>query len=324
MSYSQAIINKADSAITTGSFNNGGLLAPEQARKFIQQSFESNELGKAVRHVMRTSRSGEIDKIGVGSRLLRKKVESTDDGYRATPNTSKIEYSTVAVRLPWEITEETLRENIEGENLDKIITDLMTAQVGLDHMDLCMNGDKDIPAQYNAGTTQSPDMKNTPDYNFLSINNGWAKKIKNGGHVVDMSTSSTLKIDMFYDAIKAIPNKYNNGKLRWLMSPHMAQEWEMYLLNKCLENGSTAPDSLYKAPGGIPHIQCSCLSDNQIILTDPKNLIVTNTYTMKIRKTTEGEKAIMEDKRFYVIHFDSDSIIEELDATAIITGIPSF
>ena len=44
---------------------------------------------------------------------------------------------------------------------------------------------------------------------------------------------------------------------------------------------------------------------------------------MKIRKTTEGKEAIMQDKRFYVCHLDYDPIIEELDATAIITGLPS-
>ena len=63
------------------------------------------------------------------------------------------------------------------------------------------------------------------------------------------------------------------------------------------------------------------MPDNKIMLTDPKNLIVINTYDMRIRKTTEGKEAIMQDKRFYVIHFDFDTIIEEIDATAIITNL---
>lgn len=92
---------------------------------------------------MRTARAGEIDKIGIASRILRKKTENTDDGYRAGVKTSQIEYQTTAVRLPWEITEETLRENIEGQNLKKIITDLMTTQLGVDLEDLYLNGDED-------------------------------------------------------------------------------------------------------------------------------------------------------------------------------------
>ena len=30
----------------------------------------------------------------------------------------------------------------------------------------------------------------------------------------------------------------------------------------------------------------------------------------------------MQDKRFYVVHYDFDPIVEELDATAIIKGLP--
>ena len=58
-----------------------------------------------------------------------------------------------------------------------------------------------------------------------------------------------------------------------------------------------------------------------MILTNPQNLITVNTYGVVIRKTTEGKDAIMQDKRFYVIHLDFDAIIEELDAAAIITGL---
>ncbi len=47
-----------------------GLLNPEQARKFIQQTFEATNLAPLVRHVMRQSKSGEIDKIGIASRII--------------------------------------------------------------------------------------------------------------------------------------------------------------------------------------------------------------------------------------------------------------
>ena len=118
-----------------------------------------------------------------------------------------------------------------------------------------------------------------------------------------------------------MPNKYNNGKLRWLMSPRRAQDWELFLLNKVIGQGGAVPDSIYTSPARVPVVECPSLSDDKIILTDPKNLIVVNTYGVQIRKTTEGKEAIMQDKRFYVVHLDYDPIIEELDATAIITGL---
>lgn len=305
MNTNSSIIRKA--AISTGSLSSG-LLNPEQARKFIQQTFDATNLGGLIRHEMRTAKAGEIDKIGIASRIVRKKTENTDDGYRADVKTSQIEYATTAVRLPWEITEETLRENIEGQNFEQIVTNLMTTQLGVDMEDLYLNGDE---------ATDSGDE----DYDFLKINDGWIKQIVNGGHVYDASTESGMSLDMFYKALAAIPNKYNNGKLRWLMSPRRAQEWELFLLNKVVNAGGAVPDTVYNAPAKIQTIECPSLSDDKIILTDPKNLIVVNTYGVKIRKTIEGKEAIMQDKRFYVTHLDYDPIIEELDATAIITGL---
>ena len=92
------IIRKA-ATIETGTLTSG-LLNPEQARKFLRQTFEATNLGPLVRHEMRVAKTGEVDKIGIGRRILRKKTENTDDGYRATVETSQIEYATTPVRLP--------------------------------------------------------------------------------------------------------------------------------------------------------------------------------------------------------------------------------
>ncbi len=344
----RTIIRKA--AIETASLSSG-LLNPEQARKFIQQTFDATNLGGLVRHEMRTAKTGEIDKIGIGRRILRKKTENNDDGYRASVKTSQIEYATTAVRLPWEITEETLRENIEGQNLEQIITDLMTTQAGIDLEDLYLNGDEDmakIPtfntttayakgdlvlhegvlyeftAAHAAGAwadSEVEEIGSLGDVDFLKINDGWIKQFKNGGHVYDASGETSMSLDLFYKTLGKLPNKYNNGKLRWLMSPRRAQEWELFLLNKVIGQGGAVPDSIYTAPARIPAVECPSLDDATIMLTDPKNLIVVNTYGIKIRKTVEGKEAIMMDKRFYVTHLDYDPIVEELDATAIITGL---
>ena len=310
--------------VTTGDVTYG-LLNSEQARTFIKQTFEATPLGALVRHEMRKAKTGEIDKIGIASRIARKKTENIDaksdgsvpvvdaatgqvTGYRAKPNFSQVTYATKAVRLPWEISEETLRENIEGEGLEATITNLMTTQLGIDMEDLHLNGDEAVDASDD-------------DHDFLYINDGWIKQIANGGHVYDATGDTSMSLDMFYNALQAMPNKYNNGKLRWLMSPHRAQQWELFLLNQGLKAGANFPDSLYQSPASIPTVQVPRMPDDKIILTDPQNLIVVNTYDVKIRKTVEGKEAIMADKRFYVVHLDSDPIIEELDATAIITNI---
>lgn len=347
MPTNRQIVQRA-STIQTGSLSNGGLLNPYQARRFIQQTFEVTNLAPLVRHEMRVERRGEIDKIGIASRILREKIENTDDGYRAGVTTSQIKFSTTPVRLPWEVTEETLRQNIEGENLDQIITNLMTSQLGVDLEDIYLNGDEDMAevaafsdataynigdrvlhedklyeftAEHTAGAwtgTDAEEVGTQGDVDFLKINDGWIKQIKEGGHVYNASADDEMSLDLFYRMVAMLPNKYNNGRLRWLMSPRRAQQWELFLMNKIIGAGGAVPDNVYTAPVKIPVVECPSMSDNTILLTDPKNLVVVNSYTMKIRSTNTDKESIMMDKRFYVIHLDFDPIIEETDATGII------
>ena len=300
-----SIIGK--SAIQTTSLASG-LLQPYQAKKFLQQTFEATALRQQIRHETRTEKTGEIDKIGIASRIVRKKTENKDDGYRAGVTTGQISYATTAIRLPWEITEETLRENIEGQNFESVVTNLMTTQLGVDMEDLDLNGDTEV-------------AETDPDHDFLFINDGWIKQIANGGHIYDASSDNGMTLDLFYKCLQTLPNKYNNGRLRWLMSPHRAQNWELYLLNQVIEKGGAVPDNMYTAPVRIPVIEVPKLDDDKIILVDPKNLIEVVTYSVKIRKTTEGKEAIMQDKRFYTVHLDYDPVIEELDAVGMITNL---
>lgn len=309
MNTNRGIINKAGTIET--SVVTSGLLQPYQAKKFLQQTFDATPLMKAIRHETRTEKSGEIDKIGIGRRKLRAKVENKDDGYRAGVDFGSIHYETKAVRLPWEITEETIRQNIEGENFEATVTNLMTTQVGVDTEDLLINGDENTKPE-------------DPDYDFLKLNDGIKKIITNGGHIVDVKGSGEMEMEMFYKAVASIPNRFNNGRLRWLMSPTRAQQWELFLLNKVLNQGGVVPEALYKSPVAIPSMEVPNLSDDVVILCEPQNIIEVNTYSIKIRKDATSKDAIMQDKRFYVVHFDFDALIEELDATAIITGLPGY
>lgn len=295
--------------IETGSIT-AGLLNPEQAQKFIQQTFEATALGGLIRKEMRQAKTGEIDKIGIDSRILRKKTENTDDGYRAKPKFDKIEYATTAVRLPWEITEESLRENIEGQNFESIVTSLMTRQLGVDLEDLYINGDEATPSS-------------DADYDFLKINDGWLQKMKTGSHIEDRSEkdNGALSLDVFYDALEQMPDKFNDGTLRWLVAPSIKQKWEQYLLKQSINNGGGLSESVMRAPAGIELVSVPRMPKDKILLSNPQNLGVVNTYDVKIRKTTEGEKAIMQDKRFYVVHLDFDPIIEEKDAAVLVNGI---
>ena len=342
-----------DAAITTGGISHG-LLNPYQAETFLKQTFEATPLMKEIRHVLRREKTGEIDKIGIGRHILRAKVENTDDGYRAKPNFDVLQYATNAVRVPWEITEEALRENIEGQGFETTVANLMTKQIGVDEEDLLLNGDEaaaDATAfssatnytagqfvtyngklyrfvnNHSAGAWDADDveeMGDAGDIDFVKLDNGFIKQIKKYGHKMDASSYSVMNLDLYYKMLSLVPNKYNNGSLRWIMSPTRKQQWDLFLYQAIISQGGSVPEFIFKSPASIPALECPNMPNDAIILSDPKNLVEVNTYSVQIRKTTEGKEAIMQDKRFYVVHFDLDTLIEETDATGIITGLPEY
>ena len=294
----------------TGNLASGGRLNKEQAKKFIQQTFEKTVLGNLVRHEQHVARAGEIDKIGIDRRILRAKTENTDDGYRAKVNHGKLEYATTATRLPWEITEEALRENIEGQSYESIVTNLMTTQLGIDREDLLINGDTATPST-------------SEDYDFLKQNDGWIKLIKASGHTINRSSvnSGALADDVFYKMLLAMPDKFVDNNLRWLMSPSMATKWEQFLVTQARTSGGAVTDGMINNPAKHPILEVPNFPADSILLVNPKNLIVVDTYNVVIRKTTEGKDAIYKDKRFYVVQFDFDALVEEFDATVLAYGL---
>lgn len=337
--------------ITTDSVSHG-LLTLYQAKKFLVQTYEATPFQQAIRHVTRTEKSGEIDKIGIGHRLLRPKVENTFDGVTASPTFGVVKYACEATRLDWDITNETLRQNIEGENMDDVVTNLMTKQVGVDSEDLLLNGEENATAAeaFSASTTykagdcvteagglyrfrvnhaagawnaaEAERIGDAADKVFLGQNDG-VIKILGGSHIIDASGAKEMELEMFYRAVASMPTRFNDGTLRWMMSPTRAQQWELFLLNKVINAGGAVPESLYKSPVGIPSMGVPMMPDDTVILSNPKNFVQVNTYTMKIRKDETSVEAIRKDKKFYVIHFDFDAIIEEIEATAMITNLPA-
>lgn len=309
MTTNNQVINKAGTT-TTQTLAAGGALNPEQAKQFIQQTFEKTALGNLIRHVQRVARAGEIDKIGIDRRILRAKTENTDDGYRAQPKHGKLEYSTTAVRLPWEITEEALRENIQGQNYENIVTNLMTTQLGIDREDLMINADTATPSTDD-------------DYDFLKVNDGWIKQIKASGHTMNRASvnSGAMSDDVFYKMLLAMPDKYQDNTLRWLMAPSRKTKWEQFLVEQARTSGGAVTDGMINNPAGHGIVTVPNFPADAILLVNPQNLICVDTYNVIIRKTTEGMTAVMQDKRFYVVHFDFDPIVEEFDATALAYGL---
>ena len=80
--------------------------------------------------------------MALGARLLRAKTEGPwTTATASAPLFARRTYSCVRMKLPWEVSEETFTDNIEGEALEDKLMGMFTTQLGLDMEDLHWNGD---------------------------------------------------------------------------------------------------------------------------------------------------------------------------------------
>jgi HK97 family phage major capsid protein len=182
----------ANAVNPTGS--NSGILNPEQARRFIDYVWDATVLAKDGRRVTMRANTMEIEKVNVGERVIRAAAQADDAYTNAGATFTKVELTTKKIRLDWEVSTESLEDNIEGAALEDRLVRLMTNAFANDIEDLAINGD---------GATGS----------FLSIMSGFIKQTRgtvgNAAHEADVTVSDNeWTPQVMQDIILAMPRKY--------------------------------------------------------------------------------------------------------------------
>lgn len=204
---SDNILEKVISTTTVGA-GGSGILNPEQTDRFIDYMWDATVLGQECDKRRMKSTEEIIDKVAVGTRLVRVAVEATDTGENATANFTKVSITTVKLRLDWELSTESLEDNIEGEQLEDHIARLMATQFGNDLEDIAINGD-----------TASSDLA-------LKAFDGWYKRAKAAGHVID-NGGNALDLSVFNKALKAMPRNFmqRRSDLRFYTGSNAIQDY---------------------------------------------------------------------------------------------------
>ena len=140
----------------------GGILAPEQSRRFIDYVWDATVLANDGRKVTMRANTMELDKVNVGERVIRAANQADGTYTNAAASFTKIELTTKKIRLDWEVASEALEDNIEGSALEDHLVRLMTNAFANDLEDLAINND---------GSTGS----------FLSILTGFTNQVTTGG-----------------------------------------------------------------------------------------------------------------------------------------------
>lgn len=207
---SNELLEKVISTSSIGTApSGGGLLSPEQSNRFIDYVFDATTLGSQVRTIRMRANEVELDRIAVGERLVRLATEAVDDSVNAGVAFAKVSLTTKKLRLDWELSSESLEDNLEGEALEDHIARLMAGQAANDLEDLAINGD----------------VNNTDDALLKSFD-GWRKRLYAGAHVVD-AAGSTLDRGVFNKALRAMPRKYmqRRGNLKFFTSAGLLQDY---------------------------------------------------------------------------------------------------
>lgn len=186
-----------------------GLLNPEQADTFIDYMWDTTVLADQVRVVPMKSDTIEIEKVGVGKRLLRVATEAVDDGAAAGATFSKISLTTTKFRLDFELSTESLEDNIEQGALEDHIARLMARAAGNDLEDLAVNADSAL--------TTDPLLKGF---------DGWSKRARAGGHVIDHAGAG-LNRAAFNKALKAMPRNFmqRRADLKFFVGSNLIQDY---------------------------------------------------------------------------------------------------
>ena len=171
----------------------GGILAPEQARRFIDYVWDGTVLAKDGRRVTMRANTIELEKVNVGERVIRAAAQADPTFTNAGATFTKVELTTKKIRLDWEVSTEGLEDNIEGGALEDHLVRLMTNAFANDIEDLAING---TGAGNNA---------------FLNIMEGFVNKATTTGdahEAVVTVVDNAWTTDVMQDIILAMPRKY--------------------------------------------------------------------------------------------------------------------
>lgn len=211
----------AKAAVDTSTLGTGGRMNPEQAEKFITFMKDYSRILKEVSfYKMQTTRR-VLDSLDVNSRALRKQLENQANAPTGAIQTKARELKAVGVIMPYDVSFQFMKENIEKGNINDTLAKLFPQQFTNDSVNLAFNGDE-------AAVTDP----------FLSINDGWIKIALTdaGTHKYDNNSSQDFLNVVFPQLLSRMPGKYyqlyqeeDKSKIKILVSPNDNRKYKNQL-----------------------------------------------------------------------------------------------
>jgi HK97 family phage major capsid protein len=226
--------------IESSSLLTGGQLNPTQQREFFRLIRTLPGMFSIARFETVDQKKHHIDRLHIGEPITHAVEENSNEAHLATAKTSQIEIYTKKLKSSWNITTETLTENIEKGNFEQTIMEGMTQRIGTDLELLAIQGNT---AKYAAD--------NTPLGLLLRRDDGW-DVLTEGAHIVDCG-GATIQRSIFAEMIRRMPQQYlADPGLRWIVSRTTYVDWLDLIADRGTAQGDRALEGNAPAPYGIP------------------------------------------------------------------------
>jgi hypothetical protein len=240
--------------IETSDFATGGLLDPKRQRKFTKLVRDYGRMLPMVRFEQLSQSQSTVDKLYIGEPVTHSVEENDPTAYLAKPVTGQVHLQTKKLKSSWNITTETLVENIEQKGFEQTMMEGMTRRISTDIELLAIQGDED---KYNGATDVFGRL--------LKRQDGW-DKLTEKAHILDVGGASVEKA-IFAEMIRMMPQQYlQDSGLRWFVSKSVSIDWLDLLSDRMTGLGDAALNGNSVSPYGIPMVEVPLIPDNKEIL----------------------------------------------------------
>lgn len=268
------------SVITTAT---GGQLTTEQAEKFIDTVVAQDQLLQKIQTVTMSSKTYQLNTVGLAGRVMRKAAEGTDPGFTQSVTITPKSLISQEVILPYDITFSFLEENIQKENAEDLINEVFAKAFKNDLLDLAFNGD-----EANADP-------------FIMINDGYLKLMAQDPGVAKYTIPAEPSYkNVFKEMLSRLPNKWKNNpaELCFLLAPEIEEAYRNELAERNTALGDTMITEFRRAQYcGIDIVPVPFIPGGEgekIILTKYQNLAAGLGRDIRIGKQIQERKRIVE------------------------------
>ena len=321
--------------LTTTELAAGGLLQPEQAERFLDLTLEYSTLLQQVRAEGKARNKGEVDTLNIGGVCTVPATEPASETIdERLPDFGKIEFSMVKLRSAFNMSTETLLDNVES---DIRVAGLPGRQEGEeppgDFRDTLMRAyakriatDIELAAIQGDTTHTGVTLKDK----LLKCNDGWLKlaQVAPTCHIVDAG-SKNVSVKLFAAMLEALPSPYlkTPADLRWIVGSRVNIKWTSKLAERQTTLGDDVLKGMGVSPFGIPMMLVPLMPEDGIVGTIGGHGFIMLTYLENLnyvyRRLVEMYWEFRPRKDLWenTTYTETDYMIENKDAMVLATNV---